>query len=175
MSTRTSNAHDDAAFIRRAVQAEVGRAPLGHDPSMKLLREARIGEPALVRSPAGDPAFWLVPFLLGNQACGFARVELTGRVAQVGRFGAAAGDRSSWPQADFFDRPPGHLLDEVRTKHPALPFGEPTLSYDGSPARWAWRIAVGEPAVTVAYLTPGGWYSRPASTAPPQDRVGQQA
>jgi hypothetical protein len=129
---------------------------------MRVLSEARIGDPALVRSPEGEPVFWLVPLEVDAQACGFARVDLAGRVAQVSRFGGGADDRASWPQTDFFRRPPMRLLKTVRMKHASIPLGEPLLSYDGSPAKWAWRIAIGEPVSAVAYLTPGGWYEKPA-------------
>ena len=64
------------------------------------------------------------------------------------------------------------ILDEVRAKHPGLPLAEPALSYDDSPAKWAWRIAVGRPMITVAYITPGGWYEKPASRSARQDREG---
>jgi hypothetical protein len=168
----TSGAPDEAARIRRAAEAAVARAPVSSDPSMRALREAVVGDAALVRSAVGEPAFWLVPFEVGGRACGFARVELSGRVAQVSRFGAGADDRGSWPEAGFFRRPPARILDEVRTKHPGLPLAEPALSYDGSPAKWAWRIAVGRPVITVAYITPGGWYEKPVPRGALEDRAG---
>jgi hypothetical protein len=168
----TSNAHDDAARARRAAAAEVRRAPVAGDPALRELRKASVGDAALVRSPDGDPAFWLVPFESGDRACGFARVELNGRVAQVSAFGAGAADRASWPAAEFFRRPPARALEEVRAKHLRLTLGEPVLSYDGTPAKWAWRIPVGGPAGFDVYVTPGGWYEKPISRDGARDREG---
>jgi len=172
MSTPTSNVPDNAARIRRAVEAQLDREPVSSDPSMRALREAVVGDPALARSAEGEPAFWLVPIEIGKQACGYARVELSGRVTQVSGFGAGADDRGSWPEANFFRRPPARILDDLRAKHPGVPLSEPVLSYDASPAKWAWCIAVGGPPSTVAYITPGGWYEKAASRRPPRDREG---
>jgi len=158
--------------MRRAAEAAVDRAPVSSDPSMRALRDAVVGDPVLARSAEGEPVFWLVPFEVGDQVCGFARVELSGRVAQVSRFGAGADDRASWLKADFFRRPPARILDEVRAKHPGLPLAEPALSYDDSPAKWGWRIAVGRPMISVAYITPGGWYEKPVSRGVRHDREG---
>lgn len=140
---------------------------------MRAMREAVVGEAALARTAAGEPAFWLVPIETGTRACGYARVELSGRVAQISTFGAGAADRASWPEADFFRRPPARILDDIRARHPGVPLTEPTLSYDGSPAKWAWRIAIGgAPAESIAYVTPGGWYEKSASRSAPPDREG---
>jgi hypothetical protein len=168
----TSNAHDDATRVRRAAAAEVRRAHVADDPAMRGLREAAAGDAALVYSPAGDPAFWLVPFESGDRACGFARVELSGRVSQVSVFGAGAADRASCPPAEFFRRPPARVLDEVRAKHPGRTLGEPVLSYDATPAKWAWRIPVDGPAGSVVYATPGGWYEKALPRGSPPDREG---
>jgi hypothetical protein len=137
---------------------------------MRRVREATIGEPALARSADGEPAFWLVPFESGGRACGFARVDLSGRVAQISAFGAGADDTASWPEADFFRRTPPGSLSDIRARHPGLPLAEPVLSYDGNSAKWAWRIAIGEPAKAIAYVAPGGWYEKPPGA--PQDREG---
>ena len=138
---------------------------------MRMLRDAVTGDPVQAQSPEGEPAFWLVPLQIGLRACGFARVDLSGRVAQIGRF-SGGDDQTAWPEADFFKRPLPRLLDEIRAKHAGIPLAEPLLSYDGSPAKWAWRVAIGTPAVAVAYLTPGGWYEKPAAPVSAEDREG---
>lgn len=157
----TSTAPDEPDRIARAVTAALRLAGSG-DATIRTLRAARVDEPALVRTPTGEPAFWLVPLVAGDLACGYARVELDGRVAQLSQFGAGEGDRSAWPQAEFFRRPPAPRLAEIRAQHPGAAWAEPLLSYDGSPAKWAWRIAIGDGA-RVAYVLPGGWYEKPAS------------
>jgi hypothetical protein len=166
----TSNAPGDVKRIRQAVEREISRAPVSGDPSMPALRECTVGEPALVRSADGASAFWLVPFEIGDRACGFARVELSGRIAQVSQFGAGADDRASWPQAEFFRRPAARVLDDIRAKHPGLALAEPVLSFDGSPAKWAWRVAINDSAAV--YITPRGWYEKAAARGAPPDREG---
>lgn len=162
----------DHDAIRRAALAEVGRAPVADDPSMRALREALAGEPVLVQSPDARPAFWLVPFEVGDRACGVAHVDLSGRVVQVSRFGGGATDRASWPDAGFFRQPPPRVLEEVRTRHPDVSASDAMLSYDDVPAKWAWRIVVGGPRRAVAYITPGGWYEKPMTRDERQDREG---
>lgn len=139
---------------------------------MRVLRGAAVGEPVLARSPDGEPAFWLVPFEIGARACGFARVDVAGRVVQISRFGATDADRASWPEADFFRQPPARVLEEVRVAHAGAVLDEPSLSYDGSPAKWAWRIRVDGPVKTVVFITPGGWHERPAESATGNTREG---
>ena len=122
---------------------------------MADLRGAEAGPPLLARSPEGTQAFWIVPLEAGTRAPGFARVGLDGRVAQIGRFGAAT-------DAAFFEGPPDAVLNEIRAKHPTAPLSQPQLSYDGNPAKWAWLVKVGDPATDFIFVTPGGWYERPA-------------
>jgi len=129
---------------------------------MAALSGAEVAVPLLARSPGGAPAFWIVPLKAGTRVPGFARVELDGRVAQIGRFGAAADDSSAWPAAAFFQGPPVTVMNEIRAKHSTAPLSQPQLSYDGSPAKWAWLVKVGDPATRFIYVTPGGWYERPA-------------
>ena len=133
---------------------------------MQALREAQAGEPALVRAPGGEAAFWLVPFEREGLACGYARVGLDGRLAQLSQFGANARDRAAWPQASYFRQATEAALAEIRARHPQAALATPVLSYDGSPARWAWRVAIGDgrgDAARVAYVLPGGWYETAAS------------
>lgn len=162
----TSTAPDEPGRIALAVEAALRHAGSA-DATTRLLRAAQVAEPALVRAPSGEPAFWLVPLvvrdLAGDLACGYARVGLDGRVAQLSQFGAGEADRSAWLQASFFRQPPASWLVEIRAKHPGAALAEPVLSYDGSPAKWAWRIAIGD-GDRVAYVLPGGWYERPGAS-----------
>lgn len=160
------------APVRDAVVAELARPPVSTDPAMSDLGGAIVGDPVLARSPQGAPAFWLVPLLVGDHAAGFARVDLSRRVAQIGRFGAGPKDHASWPAADFFRHPPPELLAQVQARHAGQPMTKPVFSYDGSPAKWGWRIAVGQPVTTVAFITPGGTYEKPASAPSLPDREG---
>ncbi len=129
---------------------------------MAALRGVEAGAPVLARSPGGTPAFWIVPLEAGTRVLGFARVELNSRVAQIGHFGASADDPSTSPEAAFFQGPPATAMKEIRAKHSTAPISQPQLSYDGSPAKWAWLVKVGDPATRFIFVTPGGWYERPA-------------
>jgi hypothetical protein len=167
MSTPTSSAHEGAARIRRAVARKLASGPAPGDPAMGALKSATVGGPVLARSPEGEPAFWLVSLELGHRACGFARADLAERVVQISSFGPGP---ESWPEAALFSHPPGRVIEEVRGLHPGAELGPATLSYDGSPAKWAWRMTVGNPATAVVFMTPGGWYERPPLPAPEDAR-----
>lgn len=136
--------------------------PVSTDPALAALAAAEVGAPLLAGDAAGAPAFWLVPLLQGDRACGYAHVDLAGRVTQVSSFGAGPRDTAAWPPARYFSAPPQALVDEVQARHPGAPLGAARFSFDTSPARWGWRIAVGSPASSVAFLSPAGWYEKPA-------------
>ena len=165
MSTPTSIAREDSEPIRQAVAAALHQSPVIDDPTMAALRGAEAGAPVLARSLGGTPAFWIVPLEAGARVAGFARVELNGRIAQIGCFGAAA-------DVAFFEGPPARTMNEIRARHPAAPLSQPQLSYDGSPAKWAWLVKVGVPATRFIFVTPGGWYERPAQSDAASEREG---
>ncbi len=139
---------------------------------MAGLRGADAGAPVLARSPGGAPAFWIVPLEAGARVPGFARVELNGRVAQIGRFAASADDPSAAPEVSFFQGPPAAALKEIRAKYSKAPLSQPELSYDGSPAKWAWLVKVGDPVTCFVWVTPGGWYERPTRNDAPSGGEG---
>ncbi len=148
--------------IRKAVEIKRAKAPVSKDPLFSAMRDAKIGLPVMVYSPEGKEAFWLVPILMGDSACGFARVELSHNVSQVGIYGSGPEDHASWIDASFFEKPPSGLLDAIRSRYSGMKISEPLLSYDKSPARWAWRIEVEDEVKTVVFITPGGWYEQVA-------------
>lgn len=150
------------------MRAALAQPPVRDDPLFATARRAQIGRPALVRTPDGAPAFWLVPLVIEGHACGLAQVGLGGEAARLAILGGTPDDRGSWVEAAFFERPPPELVAEVVARYGGQTLTAPTLSYDGSPARWAWRLAVGvaDTGVTSVFITPGGWYVRgPAGTA----------
>lgn len=161
MSRRGSTAPEPAG-----IAAAAGRArqlvPYRDDPALAAVRGATVGTPALVRSPEGEPAFWLVPFIDGRLACGFARVGLDGRISQLGAFGSGHHDPPAWPDADFLSKVPARWWKELTQRFPEAQSTGAVLSYDQSPAKWSWRIHLG-PQQGVAYIGPHGWYVRDAS------------
>lgn len=152
-----------ADIVRRAM----GQPPYNGDKQLVLLYMAEIGEPVLVGTPEGMSSYWLVPMLIGDMACGFATVNLTGNVTRLGIFGGAPTDQAAWVKADFFRRPPAEILDEIAGRYPGWTISPPVFSYDMSPARWGWmvRLTRSEAAPVLIFITPGGWYEQYA--APP--------
>jgi len=145
--------------IRNAAEAARRGPPIREDQRFVALREAQAGTPVMVHSPEGGDAFWLVPFLSGEQVCGYARVELDGRTGQISILGAGPEDRGSWIAYSFFVQPPDSFLEEIRKKHTGRSISSPVFSYDRSPTRWAWRLEVGEtPEIVEVFITPAGWY-----------------
>lgn len=158
----------DLEAIKRAVEA--ARFMLAVDDTQFLpIKHAEIGSPSLIYTPAGDPAFWIVPLLVENTACGFARVDISGKVAQIGTFGSGPEDCTSWIDAAFFENPLPEMLSAIRTQHPELEVSEPILSYDASPIKWAWRVEMrkGGEIRSVVFITPHGWYKRYPNTGKP--------
>ncbi len=156
----------DHTSIRKAVEAERQKTHVKGNPAFSAVMRGEIGSPAMVHAPEGREAFWLVPFIVGDSACGFARVELSHKVSQIGIFGSGPEDRPSWIDASFFEGPPPEMLDAVRTRYSGPAVSEPVLSYDKTPARWGWRIEIGDQVKTIVFVTPGGWYEQ----VPTKDR-----
>jgi hypothetical protein len=150
----------DARTIKSSVDLSRNQAPYSFDSQFEMLRQAKIGSPILVKSPQGEPSFWMVPLLVGEMACGFAAVDLRGQVSRMGIFGGGAKDRAAWVKAEFFNTPPDNALAEIAEKYPGFQLSKPEFSYDGSPARWGWMVLATREGVLPAtiMITPGGWF-----------------
>lgn len=163
----------DLEQIRATVTAALKSPPARDDPRFDIARGGRVGSPALVYTPDGGLAYWLVPLIVEDLACGLAQVDLTGKVTRLGILGGSPTDRASWIDPGFFRAPPRSVMAEIGAAHEDALVGKPVLSYDASPTRWAWRIEISEEGrvVTVVFVTPGGWYRRPPVAFQP-DREG---
>lgn len=150
----------DPETIIKAVEAARKQSPVAKDPQFSVVRDSEVGSPVQVRTPEGAPSFWMVPFLIENRVCGFAFVELSGKVSKLGIFGSTPEDYPSWMDASFFKKPPGSILAEIQAKFSGLTISEPIFSYDRSPAKWAWRVEIRNEIKSVIFITPGGWYER---------------
>jgi hypothetical protein len=126
----------------------------------------------MVSAPDGTPAYWIVPFYLGARACGFARIDLMGRVSGVATFGSGPADSANWPEVAFFERPPAALVTDARTRYRDLKLERASLSYDGNPSKWGWRIESGQDDRTLVFITPAGWYARGPRDGPDAAREG---
>jgi hypothetical protein len=147
-------------IVKSAADRARKEALLAKDPQFKALAEARTGDPAIVFTPEKQPVFWIIPFYEGPAICGYARAELSNRISQMSILGAGPEDRNSWIKGSFFTQPPADALAAVRSRFSGRTLSEPFLSYDRTPAQWAWRVVVEGPGRTVAFITPGGWYER---------------
>lgn len=147
--------------IKTAAKNALGWPPHSEEATFSSLRQARPGSPAMVHTPVGEAAYWMVPFVLQGMACGFAQVDLQGRVMRMGIFGGTADDRAAWIPAAYFKQPPAALLAEIEQHYPGAVAAKSAFSYDRSPAKWAWRLVVGEETAPVeVFITPRGWYTR---------------
>lgn len=150
----------DPEAVRKMAASARKQSPVADDPKFSVVRDAEVASPVMVYTPEGEPLFWMVPFLVKNSACGFACVKLSGKVSKLGIFGSAPEDRSSWIDAAFFERPPAHILTEIRERYPEAVMKSPFFSYDESPDEWAWRIEIRHIVQSVVFIAPGGWYER---------------
>ena len=152
----------DLEAIRKTVETAKRRPPVADDSKFSAAKDAEVGLPAMVYTPEGKPAFWIVPFLMKDSACGFARVELSRKVSQIGIFGSGPEDRLSWIGATFFEKPPPEMLAEIQTRYSGMAMSKPVLSYDASPGKWAWRMEIRkeDKIKSIVFITPGGWYEQ---------------
>jgi hypothetical protein len=153
----------DPETIIKAVETARKQSPAAKDPKFSVVKDAKVGLPVMVYTPEEKPAFWMVPFLIENRACGFAFVELSGKISKLGILGSTPEDRLSWIDVSFLKKPPASILAEIQAKFPGLKASEPILSYDTSPARWAWRVEIKNKIKSIVFITPGGWYERKPS------------
>jgi hypothetical protein len=149
--------------------AEAARktSPAREDVQLAALQDAIVGSPVMVCSPTGEPAHWLVPFLVGDLVCGYVNVTLKGQVMQISALGGSPQDRQSWIPLSFVKHPPDEYLAEIRRKYPERQLSTPVFSYDRSPARWAWYLELVSPPMPakIVLISPAGWYERRSGTA----------
>ena len=151
---------DNLEAVKQAVEAARRQPPAGEDAAFQYVKKAKIGTPVLVRTPEGRSAFWIVPFLVKGSACGFARVELSREVSQIGIFGSGPDDHASWIDAEFFEKPPSDTLTVIQSRYFGLEITEPFFSYDRSPSKWAWRLEIRkkDEIKSIVFITPHHWY-----------------
>lgn len=151
----------DAKTIRGVAEAARRRLTLAADPPLAAQRIARTGTPAPVHAPHGDVAFYLVPLVHAGRALGYVMVSPAGEATSISSFATSDGDREGGIAAGYFKQPPAVFVRELQGKQPGRRLFKAIFSYDGSPARWGWRIDFVEPdgARGVAWIGPHGWYA----------------
>lgn len=154
-----SRPRSSALEAERAALSALGREPAASDPGCAALRDARCGPAVAVVDPlTREFAFWLVPFIREDRACGRAVVDGSGRVQSIGSFGGGPRDEAAWPPAAFFHAAPHALLEDVRRAHPAAMEIAPVLSFDRTPAKWGWLVATPPPKPVRIFIGPRAWY-----------------
>jgi hypothetical protein len=142
------------------------------DPLFAPWTDASVGEPILVRSTDGRPAYWLAPIEHAGRAIGFVRVSLAGEVAAAGvlyRDVRRAGDAPALVTRLDAET----ALARAREAVPGSePIGDAVYVHDGPPGREAWMVRLRDPdrATRVVFVTPGGTYERDPAGAPRADR-----
>lgn len=118
-----------------------------------------------MHDPQGNKAYWLVPIMCNEKACGFAQVQKDYLVSKISAFGSSPDDTKSWIDASFFKAPPPNLLKEIQTRYPEMALSEPIFSYDKTPAKWGWKITLTNDQTFEVFVGPANWYKQ-AKTEP---------
>lgn len=129
-------------------------------PEIKdLLVFAKVGSPVCVYTPEGEPSYWFVPLISEQKVCGFASIDLNGKLIRNGIFGASSNDKNSWIEINYFNEPPKLLLTEIHDKYSGFNLSNPIFSFDGNPSRFAWLVKTrGKNNKVNIFITPGAWY-----------------
>ncbi len=146
--------------VKKAADSLRKQPHIASDEGLAVLQEAAVGRPAMMYTPENEPCSWIVPFLKQNRACGFATVDLSGAVCRAGVFGRDSENGNGWIDADFFQRPPAKIIEEINDRYPEARMKTPFFSYDETPDDWAWRIEMFHIVQSVVFIVPGGWYER---------------
>lgn len=146
----------------RIVRLAIKNRPFESPEIKQVLMNANVGSPLGVYTSRGELSYWLVPLLLGEKACGFASLDLKGKVMRMGVFGGTLNEKNRWIDKDYFESPPLWQLNELKKKYPGYSLSEPLFSFDGSPVRFAWLIKVESENENIfyAFFSPGGWYEK---------------
>ena len=152
----------NAGTILNVVEMARKKAVSKGDLTFSEFAHAKLGSPVIVYTLAGEPDYWLVPLLYENDACGFAHVDLSGRLIRLGIFGGSPKDRGSWIASDFFYAPPQKFIRDIESNYADAEILSVIFSYDSTPAKWAWTVRVGGRGFDerIIFITPSGWYEK---------------
>jgi hypothetical protein len=123
-----------------------------------------VGAPEAVSTPGGEPSYWLVPGLRGEDVVAVARIFPDARVATVGEL--------RQPAVDAAQAVTGLGAEQARQVASDLRAGgdatvsEPVLVHDGPVGREAWlsTITTADGRERWVFATGGGTYEREANT-----------
>ena len=140
------------------------------DPLFAPWSTATIGEPVLVRSIDGRPAYWLVPVERDARAIGHVRVTLEGAAVAAGVSYRQPGRAHEAP-ALVTGIDAAAALAQARAAVTGTTLAEPMYVHDGPPGREAWLVRIRDRGGVVRgiFVTPGGTYERDPSARPTGD------
>ncbi|MCW4005609.1 MAG: hypothetical protein NWF04_03295 [Candidatus Bathyarchaeota archaeon] len=124
------------------------------------VRSGVLADPVAVHDADGKEAYWLVPMLHSEKACGFAHVNQDLSVSKIATFGSGPKDTASWVDAAFFKQPPPEALKEIRARYPDMELSEPLFSYDKTPDKWGWKITLKNGDSFNVFVGVFGWYKQ---------------
>jgi hypothetical protein len=156
---------DADAALRAAIATLRGMQREG-DPLLRPWGKLSPGTPVLVHDVAGTPSYWLVPFVAGDRAVAFARVDELGRTMAIGSACRTPGDVSTCPRV-VTGISEQEAVAKVRAEGRLVPgetIARTRYVHDGPPGREVWLVATtrdGRPNRWL-FVSRAGIYERPA-------------
>jgi hypothetical protein len=129
----------DSSSVRPRAQEILDAAAASFEPG---LAGARTDEPVLVRTPAGEPAYWLVPAVRGGDLVGAVRISLEGDLITVGRLEPA---RSGLVVTGITAAEAANAARATMGESASGVAAPPVFVADGPPGREGWLVEIRGP------------------------------
>jgi hypothetical protein len=135
----TNRNKDDA---RRAAESllEQGFFSQTRDPALT------VGEPLPIVDASGRPHSWFVPLQVGGKLAGFGQLSLTLEPLRFSSFQRNPETCDGCPDAAEWTDPALVLKKAAALAKAGERLSQPTLSFDQSPSRIAWRVEAKTPS-----------------------------
>ncbi len=151
---------ETAKYLKRNAVKEISKGYIKKDILFQNLINTAPGTPVPVHSPDSGhrQEYWMVPYVSGSTAYGFAVYDSGQKLVRVGVFGA--GGSTDHIAAEYFVRPPSGQIEDIKNKYRDFVMAEPVFSYDKTPAKWSWRLELskGGKETVILYILPESWY-----------------
>lgn len=154
--------------LKKIARKEILKNHILESEGFRSLRNSVSGEPVPVYSPSGTPEFWIVPYVSGAKSTGFAFFDKNQKLIRVGVFSPGSKDVSGTVDVSYFTQPPSEIINDIAAKFAGYSLSKPVFSYDGTPAKWSWRLELvkGNEEARLVYILPGSWYEVKGEKAP---------
>lgn len=146
--------------LKVVVARAISAPPFSLDSSFLFLQNAKIGDPVPLFNPEYVQDSWIIPFLLDGLICAISQVSLNNKLIRVSVFSSTPTKKERWFSPIFFREPPKQYMTEIKGLFQDYQLSYPLLTYDGSPAKWGWRLQVidAEKVISNIFIIPSGWY-----------------